>query len=252
LIESNGQGLSLDGVSVNYGSVSALRNVDFKMARAECVGLVGLSGAGKTTLLGLFNGMVRPDRGHVHTLGTRLDTLSHRGLRTLRTSVGFVHQGLHLVPNLNVLQNVLLGRLGQISMARALVLLTLPSRETLGAVHELLERVGIGDKLYERVDRLSGGELQRVAIARALFQKPRILLADEPVSSVDPARARSVLELLTGVAREDGLTLCVSLHNVDLAREFFPRLVGMKAGRLAFDKPASAISEDQLHSLFQL
>ena len=252
MTESNGQGLSLNGVSVDYGPVSALRNVDFEVGRAECVGLVGLSGAGKTTLLGLFNGMVRPTRGHVRTLGARLDTLSHGGLRALRTSVGFVHQGLHLVPNLNVLQNVLMGRLGQISMTRALVLLTLPSRTTLGEVHNLLERVGIGDKLYERVDRLSGGERQRVAIARALFQKPQILLADEPVSSVDPARARSVLELLTSLAREEGLTLCVSLHNLDLAREFFPRLVGMKAGRLAFDKPVSAIAEDKFQSLFQL
>jgi phosphonate transport system ATP-binding protein len=226
--------------------------VNLEVRAAERVGMVGLSGAGKTTLLSLFNGMVRPTSGHVETLGARLDSLSHSGLRALRARVGFVHQDLHLVPNLNVLRNVLMGRLGQMSMAQALAVLALPSRKTLGEVHHLLGRVGIGEKLYERVDRISGGERQRVAIARALFQKPQILLADEPVSSVDPARARSVLELLTTLAVEDGLTLCVSLHNVGLAREFFPRLLGIKAGSIAFDRPADAISEDQFQSLFKL
>ena len=156
-------------------------------------------------------------------------------LRSLRARVGFIHQELNLISNLNVLQNVLLGGLGQISTARALLLLGFPSKSILTEVHELLERVGIGEKLYERVDRLSGGQRQRVAIARALFQKPEILLADEPVSSVDPARARSVLELLTELASERRLTLCVSLHNLELAREFFPRLVGMREGRITFD-----------------
>ena len=252
LTEANGQGLLLDGVSVDYPTVSALRDVDLEVRPAESIGMVGLSGAGKTTLLGLFNGMVQPTRGHVHTLGTRLDTLSHGNLRSLRARVGFVHQELHLVPNLNVLQNVLMGKLGQISMVRALAMLSFPSRKTLVEVHDVLERVGIGDKLYERVDRLSGGERQRVAIARVLFQKPQILLADEPVSSVDPARARSVLELLTGLAREEGLTLCVSLHHLELAREFFPRLVGMKAGQIVFDRPVGSIAEDEFDSLFQL
>ena len=113
----------LEGVSVDYPTVSALRNVNLEVRRAECIGMVGLSGAGKTTLLSLFNGMVRPTRGHVHTLGTCLDTLSHASLRSLRAGVGFVHQELHLVPNLNALQNVLMGKLGQISMVRALALL---------------------------------------------------------------------------------------------------------------------------------
>ena len=246
------KGLSLERVSVEFGSVTALRDIHLEVGKAERLGLVGLSGAGKTTLLRLFNGMVRPTRGHVHTLGQRLDALSLSNLRSVRARVGFVHQELNLIPNLNVLQNVVLGRLGEISAARALVRLTFPSRQILTEVHELLERVGIGEKLYERVDRLSGGERQRVAIARALFQRPEILLADEPVSSVDPARARSVLELLTDLAREDRLTLCVSLHNLGLAREFFPRLVGMRAGEIAFDRPAETIPEKEFQTLFEL
>jgi phosphonate transport system ATP-binding protein len=229
-VNNNGQGLLLDEVSVDYGPVSALRSVSLEVRSAECIGMVGPSGAGKTTLLGF----------------------SHSSLRALRTRVGFVHQDLHLVGNLNVLHNVLMGRLGQTSMPRAMVELTFPSRKTRGEVHELLERVGIGDKLYERVDRLSGGERQRVAIARALFQKPQILLADEPVSSVDPARARSVLKLLTELAHEQGLTLCVSLHHLELAREFFPRLVGMKSGQVVFDEAVGSIAEEAFDSLFQL
>ena len=250
--ESSEKGLSLEGVSVEFGSVTALRDIHLEVGKAERLGLVGLSGAGKTTLLRLFNGMVRPNRGHVHTLGQRLDALSFSNLRSVRSRVGFVHQELNLIPNLNVLQNVVLGRLGQISAVRALVRLAFPSRQILTEVHELLERVGIGEKLYERVDRLSGGERQRVAIARALFQRPEILLADEPVSSVDPARARSVLELLTDLAQEHRLTLCVSLHNLGLAREFFPRLVGMRAGEIAFDRSAKTIPEKEFQTLFEL
>jgi phosphonate transport system ATP-binding protein len=166
--------------------------------------------------------------------------------------VGFIHQELHLIPNLSVLHNVLAGRLGQISTAQALGLFAFPSKQALNAVHQVLERVGIGEKLYQRVDRLSGGERQRVAIARALYQNPQVLLADEPVSSVDPARARSVLELLTQLAAENSLTLCVSLHNIGFAREFFPRLIGIKSGSVVFDKPTSSISEDEFQGLYQI
>jgi phosphonate transport system ATP-binding protein len=244
--------LSLDQVSVEFGLVTALRDINLAVSRGESVGLVGLSGAGKTTLLRLFNGMARPTRGKIFTLGSQLDTLSFRELRRLRSRVGFIHQELHLIPNLSVLHNVLAGRLGQISTAQALALFAFPSKQALTAVHQVLERVGIGEKLYQRVDRLSGGERQRVAIARALYQNPQVLLADEPVSSVDPARARSVLELLTQLATENSLTLCVSLHNIGFAREFFPRLIGIKSGSVVFDKPTSSIAEDEFQALYQI
>lgn len=244
--------LLVRNVSVQFGNVAALRDICLEVAAGERLALVGLSGAGKTTLLRLFNGMVRPAAGHVCTLGQRLDALSSHRLRQLRSRVGFVHQDLNLIPNLNVLQNVLAGRLGQLSTLRALRLFTLPPKPVLTEVYSLLERVGIGEKLYERVDRLSGGQRQRVAIARALFQRPEILLADEPVSSVDPARARSVLELLTELAQERGLTLCVSIHNLRLARQFFPRLVGLRAGEIVFDKRTTAIEEGEFQTLFQI
>ena len=250
--ENSGRNLSLNQVSVQYGSVRALRSVDLEIGGGERLGLVGLSGAGKTTLLRLFNGMVRPTSGHVLTLGQKLDSLSSEELRHLRSKVGFIHQELNLIPNLSVLHNVLAGMLGQISTARALLLFTFPSSHVLDEVYELLQRVGIAEKLHQRVDRLSGGQRQRVAIARALFQKPKILLADEPVSSVDPARARSVLQLLTDLAGERKLTLCVSLHNLRLAQEFFPRLVGMNGGEILFDQSTDSIREDVLQSLFKI
>ncbi len=140
------------------------------------------------------------------------------------------------MPNLRVVQNVLMGRFGRQRLLGSLRMMFRPAGADLEEVHRILERVGIAEKMFERVDRLSGGQAQRVAIARALYQRAgRCLLADEPVASVDPARARDLLELLTGISAEEGLTLGVSLHNPDLVREFFPRVVGLRDGRVVFD-----------------
>jgi phosphonate transport system ATP-binding protein len=156
------------------------------------------------------------------------------------------------VPSLRVLQNVLAGRLGGLSFLPSLRTMLLPSKREVRRVHEILERVGIPEKLYERTDRLSGGQKQRVAVARALEQDPAALLADEPVSSVDPARARDLVRLLTEISRERGLTLCMSLHNVEIAREYFPRLVGLRHGRIAFDRPAAKIGDPEIRALYTL
>ena len=151
-----------------------------------------------------------------------------------------------------MIQNVASGRLGSQSLLGSLRTVLFPNRGEAVAIHEILERVGIEEKLYERTDRLSGGQQQRVAIARALYQKPVALLADEPVASVDPARARDTVSLLCDVSREQGLTLCMSLHNLDLAREFFPRLIGLRFGRVVFDEPASELTDAQFEALYHL
>ena len=244
--------LCLDAVSVRYGDVAALDNASLSIAPGEAVGLVGPSGAGKTTLLRLFNGSVRPTAGRAVVLGNDVAALSSRELRRLRASVGFVHQDHSLVPNHRVIRNVLAGKLGQRSLFGALRMMLLPSRAEAAAVHRILERVGVQEKLYERTDRLSGGQRQRVAIARALYQGPAALLADEPVASVDPARARDTVALLASISRERGLTLCMSLHNLDLAREFFPRLIGMRRGRVVFDRPTGELSDEQFRELYRL
>jgi len=242
----------VDHAGVRFGHVEALRDVSFSIAPGEAVAFVGPSGSGKTTLLRLLNGARRPSAGTVAVDGRPLRQLTPRELRDVRASIGFVHQDLCLVPNLRVVQNVIAGRLGRWSFLRSLKAMTFPATDDVERVFEILDRVGIPDKLYERTDRLSGGQRQRVAIARALFQDPEALLADEPVSSVDPARARDTVALLTDISRERGLTLCMSIHNVGLAREYFPRIVGLRAGRVAFDGATADIDDAALRDLYQL
>ena len=173
-------------------------------------------------------------------------------LRAVRAHIGFVHQDSALVPNLRVSQNVIAGGLGRASFFASARAMLWPARADLERAARILTRVGIGDKLFQRTDRLSGGERQRVAIARALFQDPSALLADEPVSAVDPARARDTVELLCELSRERGLTLVVSLHDIALAREFFPRLVGLRAGRIVFDQRTPDVAARTLTDLYAL
>ena len=249
---SDDRSLRLENVTVRYGALVALEGVSLSIGAGERVGLVGPSGAGKTTLLRLFNASVRPAGGELTVLGCRIDGLAGGELRRLRARVGFVHQDPSLVPSQRVIRNVLAGKLGQRGLAAAVRMMLFPTRAEATAVHQILERVGVAEKLYERTDRLSGGQRQRVAVARALYQEPAALLADEPVASVDPARARDTVALLTSISAERGLTLCMSLHNLDLAREFFPRLVGMRRGRVVFDKPTAEITDEEFSALYQL
>ena len=245
-------GFRLARAAVTFAGRAALAGVDLEIRPGESLALVGPSGSGKTTLLRLLNAAVLPTSGSVEVDGRALAALAPGELRALRSRIGFVHQDLCLVPNVRVLSNVLSGKLGQQGFAASLRTLLAPPRVEVEAVARVLERVGIGEKLYQRTDSLSGGQRQRVALARALFQEPRALLADEPVSAVDPARARSMVELLAEVSRERGLTLVVSLHDIALAREFFPRLVGLRGGRVVFDKPTPQIDGPELERLYTL
>lgn len=249
----------LRGVRVRYPGVaaagrsrSALDVDELDLAHGEAVAIVGPSGAGKTTLLRVMGAAHRPTEGVVSIGGRSLAAIAGRELRSLRASIGLVHQDLRLVPNLRVAQNVMLGNLGKLSFAASLRAFFVPARADILHAHAVLERVGIAEKLYERTDRLSGGQQQRVAVARALYQSPRALLADEPVASVDPARARAMVELLTDVCRERGITLCVSLHDLELAQAFFPRLVGLRNGRVFFDRPATEVGAEELADLYRL
>jgi len=242
----------LKDISVSYRSVPALRSLTLHVPPGSAVAFVGPSGAGKTTLLRLLNGSVRPDAGRVLVSGSCLGELSPAALKRVRTRIGFVHQDLSLIPNLRAAQNVLTGRIGRQSLFGSLRSVFFPGRAELRDVHRILERVGIAEKLFERTDHLSGGQRQRVALARALYQQPTCLLADEPVSSVDPARARDMLQLLTRISREQDLTLCMSLHNLELAREFFPRIVGLRHGRIVFDGAGDRIGEDTFDELYEL
>lgn len=234
--------VSLRGVSVAYGAHPALAGVDLEVRAGERVALVGPSGAGKTTVLNLCTAAVTPTTGSVSVLGRDLGAVSPTELRAVRRRIGAVHQQLQLVGPLRVVHNVNAGRLGSWSTARALRSLVRPVE--VAAARKALDRVGLAGKLDERTDRLSGGEQQRVALARVLVQRPELILADEPVASLDPARAEEVMDLLGEVVAEGTRTLLVSLHDFELARRRCDRLVGLRAGRVLFDLPADQVDDD--------
>ena len=246
------EAFSLHGAVVQYGDVRALDGISLNITRGERVGIVGPSGGGKTTLLRLLNGMQAATAGTVRALGYDIAVLGPATLRELRARIGFVHQSHALVPVLRVIQNVVMGRAGRRSLLRSVRDMFFTSRDDTQAIHALLERTGIPEKLYHRTSGLSGGQQQRVAVARALFQQPEALLADEPVSSIDPARARDTVDLLTRLSSEEGITLVMSLHNLELAREFFPRLIGLRHGRVVFDRPSASLTGAEFTALYSL
>jgi phosphonate transport system ATP-binding protein len=239
-------------ISKRYGAVVAHESLSLAIRAGERVAVIGPSGGGKTTLLHLLAGLLPPDGapagGSVRVAGRDLARLQPG--RELARLVGVMHQQYDLVPHLAVVHNVLAGRLSQWSLPRSLVSLVRPLEAE--RAFRALERVGLGQKLYERTARLSGGEQQRVALARLLVQDPRAIVADEPVSAVDPARADDLMRLLVGISAEGGRTLIASLHAVPLALAHFQRVVGLRAGRLRFDLPAEAVTAAHLEDLYLL
>jgi phosphonate transport system ATP-binding protein len=203
----------------------------------EMVAVLGPSGSGKTTLFRLCNAAIRPTSGELAVVGRSVMRLQGGALRALRRDVAVVYQGHKLVESMRVLKNVLVGRLGQLPLLGALRSALTPSAEEIGQVCELLDALGIQDKLYTRVDELSGGQKQRVAIARALIQRPRLLLADEPVASVDEETATVILNLLARVREEQELTVLVSLHQRQYVERYCNRMIELRLGQMMHDSP---------------
>ncbi len=251
-LPGDGRGLDpiivLRGVVKFYPGTVALEPLSLTIGRGERVAVLGPSGSGKTTVLHLIGGVIRPDEGSIAIDGTDLARTSPGA--ELAGMVGVMHQQLDLVPHLAVVSNVLAGRLGSWSLWRSLVSLVAPRERELA--ESALERVGIADKLHERTSRLSGGEQQRVALARLLVQQPRVIVADEPVAALDPARAADLMGLLASIVAESGKTLVASVHSIELGRRYFTRAIGLRGGALKFDLPISDLTDEVLDGLYYL
>ncbi len=231
------------------GRVVAIDDVSFEVARGELLVLIGLSGSGKSTLLRHLNGLQRPTRGDVEVLGVDVVRAGTSELRSLRRRVGFIFQDFSLVGRLTCIENVLSGALGRIRGPRYGPLTY--SRSLRRLALDQLDRVGLADRAFQRSDTLSGGQQQRVAIARSLMQQPEVVLADEPVASLDPEISGQVMDVLFRVCNEDNLTVVSSLHQVELALGYAHRIVGLRAGRVVLDRPASALSSAEAMRVYR-
>jgi phosphonate transport system ATP-binding protein len=236
--------LVLDGVGKSFGGRAAIHDVSFAVRERELVALLGRSGSGKTTLLRCVSGLLQPDRGAVRVAG--LDVSYLRGRERRRVAVIF--QQFNLVGRISALANVLAGRLGHVPAWRGLARKFERADRMLAL--ECLERVGLLEIAGQRADTLSGGQQQRVAIARALAQQPDIIVADEPVASLDPANSAGILDLLRGICRDQGVSVLCSLHQVHFARQFADRIVGLAEGRAVLDVAAAAFDQARATDLY--
>lgn len=226
----------------------ALQDVSISVSAGEVIGLIGPSGAGKSTLIRCVNRLVLPTAGQIMLENQDLRTLSSEGLRRARRQIGMIFQEYALVERLTVMENVLSGRLGYMGFWHSWFRRF--KGDDIEQAYELLDRVGLAGMENKRADALSGGQRQRVGIARALMQSPKLLLVDEPTASLDPKTSRQIMRLILELCQERGLAAIVNIHDVVLATEFLPRIVGLRAGRLVYDGPASGIDHSVLTHIY--
>ena len=238
--------ITIRNLRKSYGSNHVLHGIDMDVKAGEFVVMLGLSGAGKSTLLRCMNGLNQPDSGQLQVGG--IDLMQKHSRRELARHVAMVFQHHNLVQRLSVRKNVLTGRLGQVGTLASV--LQLFRQSDIALADACLQRVGLAHKADERTEALSGGQMQRVGIARALAQQPQVILADEPVASLDPKTARSVLQYLREATRELGIAVVCNLHQVDYAREFGDRIVGLSQGRVVFDGAPELLNEDALNAIY--
>jgi phosphonate transport system ATP-binding protein len=241
--------LGIEALTKIYpGGQRALEDVSLTVERPEVIAVVGSSGAGKSTLIRCINRLVEPTAGHVRLGGLDMVGLRRRELRQARRRIGMIFQEFNLVERLTVMENVLSGRLGFVGFLAALAR-RFPPRDVAGA-YALLDRVGLAGFENTRADALSGGQRQRVGIARALMQDPDLLLVDEPTASLDPKTARQIMRLIRSLALERRRPALINIHDVALAQAFSDRVVGLKAGRVAFDGPPQALTPEVLTEIY--
>lgn len=249
----NAPAVAITGISKSFkANQPVLRNIDLTVDQGEMVGLIGASGSGKSTLIRLIAGFETIDKGpgNIRLFGTDCQTNGRKNnaIRELRHDIGVIFQQFNLVGRLTLLMNVLVGRLGRISRLRGTFGM-FPKEDRIKAL-EALERVGIVDKAYQRASTLSGGQQQRAAIARALTQEAKLILADEPIASLDPASAERVMTILRSINQQDKVTVIVSLHQIDHAFKHCDRIIALKEGEILHDARVSDITKEDLESLY--
>ena len=241
--------LRIEKLCKTYGQgTEALRGVSIVIEAGEFVVVLGKSGSGKSTLLRCINRLVEPTSGRIFLNDEEVTGASSRHLRQLRKKIGMVFQQYNLVSSCSVQTNVLAGRLASISTAASI--LNIFSKADIKKSQQVLDRLGIVEKDLERADKLSGGQQQRVGLARALMQDPQLILADEPVSSLDPGTSRQIMDLLLDFNRQDGVAVICNLHLPSLAKEYGSRIIALNEGRIVYDGPATDLSESELNSFY--
>ncbi|RFU61998.1 phosphonate ABC transporter ATP-binding protein [Peribacillus glennii] len=240
--------VEINNLSKQFGRKIAISSLSFDIKKGETVALIGPSGAGKSTLLNILAGSIPPDTGIYLLDGKPIQQYKNR--RELANKIGVIRQQFDLVPALPAIHNVLAGRLGEWGFFKSMLSLFVPQDKQAAA--NALQRVGLLDKMHDQTSRMSGGEQQRVAMARLLVQNPEVILADEPVASLDPARAEDILEMLTKLVAEEKQTLVMSLHSVEYAKKYFSRIVALRDGEIFFDLPTEDITKEHLTGLYSL
>lgn len=238
----------LKNVSRRFGSHLAVDAVNVEIPQGQMVGVIGRSGAGKSTLLRMINRLVDPTSGSIHFGDAEVSALRGERLRNWQRDCAMIFQQFNLVPRLDVLTNVMLGRLNH--RPTILSILNIFGREERIMAIAALERLGIEQTALQMAGTLSGGQQQRVAIARALMQNPKMLLADEPIASLDPLNAKIVMDALRDINEREGITVITNLHTLDTARNYCERIIGMAAGRVVFDGPPSELNADAVRAIY--
>jgi phosphonate transport system ATP-binding protein len=243
-----GQSLSCCGLTRRFGSVVAVDGVDLDVPAGQMLGVIGRSGAGKSTLLRMINRLTEPSAGTIRFGTIDVTSLTGKALREWRAHAAMIFQQFNLVPRLDVLTNVLIGRLSHRPVLPSLIGLFSAAERAMAVT--LLERFGLAEVALQRAGTLSGGQQQRVAICRALLQEPLLLLADEPIASLDPHNARLVMDALRTVNRQDGLTVLACLHYLDAARAWCDRVIALQSGRIVFDGTPAQLSPAKVFDIY--